>query len=114
MTSIATLILVWGLGGVGAITGSILGAAFGPRGLFVGAAMGGPLGAVAGVWICVRLGWLSRAHQTAAAIGAATGFLVAIPIAVANLHSPMVPIIAGSLSGAGALAGAWWSDRHAA
>lgn len=114
MKSIATLILVWGVGGVGAVAASILGAAFGPRELFAGAAMGGPLGAVAGVWICVRLAWLSRAQRVVASIGAAAGFLVAIPIAVANLHSPVVPIIAGSLAGAGALAGAWWSDRHAA
>jgi hypothetical protein len=113
MRPFATVMLVWVVAGLGAVGASILGAALGPRELFVGAAMGGPLGAVAGVWMCVRLEWLSRAHHTAASIGAAAGFLVAIPIAVANLHSPVVPILSCSLAGAGALAGVWWADRQA-
>jgi hypothetical protein len=114
MKSIATLVFVWGMAGVGAVAASILGAAFGPRELFVGAAMGGPIGAVAGVWICVRCGWVARAHRTAASIGAAAGFVVAIPVAVNNLQTPVVPILACSLAGLGALSGAWWANRRAA
>jgi len=112
MKATATLILVWLLAGIGAVAGSIPGAAMGPRGLFAGAALGGPLGAIAGVWICVRLTWLERADQRAASIGAAAGFLAAIPVATLNLRSPVVPVLICSLAGAGALIGAAWANAR--
>lgn len=114
MKPTATLILVWLVTGIGAVAGSIPGAALGPRGLFAGAALGGPLGAIVAVWICVRLGWLERAHQRASSIGAAAGFVVAIPIAVMGLRSPVVPVLVCSLAGFGALAGAAWTNARRA
>jgi hypothetical protein len=99
------LIVVWLVTGLGAVGGSILGNAGGKTWLFVGAAIGGVIAAVLAVRICARLGWLPAAGAKAASAGAVIGFLVAAPIAATNLHTPVIPVLACSLAGAGALIG---------
>jgi hypothetical protein len=39
-------------------------------------------------------------------MGAVLGFIIAAPIAVLNLHTPITPVLVCSLAGAGALIGA--------
>ena len=106
MNARATLVTVWLAAGAVAVGGSMLGALGGETALFAGAIVGGALGAVGGVALCVKLGWLAAQQRTAATIGAVAGFLVATPIAVMNLHTPVTPILICSLAGVGALVGA--------
>ena len=100
------LVFVWLVSGAGAVAGSILGNAFGSLGLKAGAFLGGALSAAFGTWLCVRLGWLPREGQRTAMQGAVIGFVIAVPVAVLNLHGPVIPILACGLTGVGALVGA--------
>lgn len=106
-----TLILVWILAGAGAVGGSILGAAGGRTTLFLGALVGGVVGAPLGVLLSARLGWLEPWQRRTAAIGAILGFLVAAPVAAMNLHTPITPVLICSLAGVGALLGAGRGKR---
>jgi hypothetical protein len=106
MKSVATLVLVWLLAGLGAVAGSILGGAAGKTGLFAGAVLGGSVLAFLSPIMCSRLGWIAGRDGRAASVGALLGFLVAAPIAATNLHTPVLPVLICGLAGAGALIGA--------
>jgi hypothetical protein len=106
MRARSILVAAWLLSGLGAVGGSILGGALGRRGLVSGAVLGGALGAVAAIWLCTRLHWLPSTQRRAATIGAVVGFLIAAPLAAANLHTPVLPVLFCSFAGAGALIGA--------
>jgi hypothetical protein len=99
------LVVVWLITGAGAVGGSIVGNAGGKSWLFVGAAIGGAIASVLAVRICARLAWLPATGANAASVGALIGFLIAAPIAATNLHTPVIPVLACSLAGAGALIG---------
>ena len=105
------LVLVWLLTGAGAVAGSILGNALGSVGLKIGAFLGGALAAAVGAWLAVRFGWLPREGQRNAVRGAVIGFVVAVPIAVLNLHGPVIPVLACALTGVGAVVGAEMGRR---
>ena len=108
MKPLPVLLLVWMLGGIGAVAGSILGNALGRTGLYAGAIVGGACAVSLGILLATRLAWLPRAVQRPATVGALLGLLIAAPIAVANLHTPITPIAVTSLAGVGALLGAGW------
>ena len=110
MKAILHVLLTWMLGGFGAVVGSILGNAAGPRGLFVGAIVGGGLATLAAALLARRLRLLAAGGPRGAAVGGLLGFAVAAPIAVGNLHTPVTPVLATALVGLGALLG----DRYAA
>jgi hypothetical protein len=57
------------------------------------------------VLILTRLQWLSPEDRTGAIVGAVVGFAVAAPIAVANLHTPITPVLTCALAGVGLLVG---------
>jgi hypothetical protein len=113
MKAQGSFVLVWLVAGAGAVAGSILGGAFGRAGLFAGAIVGGTVACVLGVALAVRLHWLAPHSRRAASWGAIVGFLVAAPIAVLNLHTPVIPILVCALAGAGALIGAGASKGRA-
>jgi hypothetical protein len=93
------------LGGLGAAAGSIIGRGFGDRGLYTGAVVGGMVATAFAVWLAVRLAWIERRNFQPALWGGEIGFLVAAPIAVQMLASPIGPILSTVLIGAGALVG---------
>jgi len=95
----------WAFAGLGAVIGSILGNAAGKPGLFVGAVVGGLLGVAAAVAGLAKLHWLSPEDRRGASIGGIVGFAVAAPIAVTNLHTPVIPVLICGLAGAGLLLG---------
>jgi hypothetical protein len=97
--------------GIGAVGGSILGNALGRTGLFAGAIVGGACTVSLAVFLATRLGWFPRAVQGSATVGALIGLVIAAPIAVANLHTPITPIAVTSLAGVGALLGSGWGSR---
>lgn len=105
MKSIAVLLVTWALTGLGAVIGSILGNAAGKPGLFAGAAVGGVLGVGAAVLAGSRLRLLSPEDRRSALLGGIVGFGVAVPIATANLHTPVIPVLACGLAGVGLLLG---------
>jgi hypothetical protein len=96
----------WGLAGLGAVIGSILGNAAGKPGLFAGAVVGGVVGVGAAVALLTRLRWLSPDDRRGAFVGGSIGFALAVPIAATNLHSPVIPVLICGLAGAGVLLGA--------
>jgi len=106
MRAFPTLILSWLITGFGAAAGSVLGNAGGPSGLRVGAILGGVLGLLIAVVAAKRLRWLPTGESTGAFIGGLVGFAVAVPIALSNMHTPVVPIASCGLVGVGALFGA--------
>jgi hypothetical protein len=95
----------WALAGVGAVIGSILGHAAGKPGLFTGAIVGGVLGVAVAVGAVTKLHWLSPEDCRGALAGGIVGFGVAAPIAVTNLHTPVMPVLISGLAGVGLLLG---------
>jgi hypothetical protein len=95
----------WGLSGLGAVVGSILGNAAGKPGLFGGALIGGVAGIGAAVLIGSKVRWLPVADRLGAFLGGSVGFAVASPIAVSNLHTPVIPVLICALAGVGLLLG---------
>jgi len=93
------------LGGFGGFVGSVIGAGWGQRSLFVGGFLGGvaiaPLSARLAVW----RGWITSRQYWPTAAGAAIGFLAAATTAVNTLSSPIGPVLSTALIGVGALVG---------
>lgn len=93
------------LGGFGAAAGSMIGERFDTKGLYAGAVLGGIVAVAFAVWLAVRLAWIERRNFRPALWGGEIGFLVAAPVAVQMLSSPIGPILSTVLIGAGALVG---------
>jgi hypothetical protein len=101
----ALFAIAWGLAGLGAVIGSILGNAAGKPGLFAGAVIGGVAGVGAAVAAASKLRWLSIDDRAGALLGGVVGFAVAAPIAVTNLYTPVTPVLICGLAGVGLLIG---------
>jgi hypothetical protein len=103
---IPAFLAAWSFAGLGAVVGSILGHGAGKPGLFAGAVLGG----VCGIWVAVgvvaKLRWLSPRDRRGAFVGGILGFAVAAPVAVNNLHTPVIPVLICALAGVGLLVGA--------
>jgi hypothetical protein len=102
---IPAFLTAWALAGLGAVIGSILGNSAGKPGLFAGAIVGGVVGVGAAVAALAKLRWLSPEDRRGAFVGGIVGFAVAAPIAVTNLHTPLIPVLICGLAGAGLLLG---------
>lgn len=94
------------LGGLGGFLGSVAGNALGRGGLLAGGFIGGVLLAPLSAWLARKRGWIDASRVLPVAAGAALGFLAAATLAVNTLSSPIGPIIATTLTGLGAIAGA--------
>lgn len=90
--------------GAAAVVASMVGASFGHHALFAGAILGG----FAGVTAAIRLSATFRLIEPAAVwpgiLGGWIGFLIAAPLAAANAHTPVIPLLSIGLVGAGTLA----------
>lgn len=93
------------LGGLGGFLGSVVGAAFGQRGLFIGGFLGGLAMALVSARLAIWRKWIVEKQFWPTAVGAALGFLAAATVAVNTLSTPIGPILSTSLTGLGALAG---------
>jgi Na+-transporting NADH:ubiquinone oxidoreductase subunit NqrB len=100
------LLAGWVFGGLGAGVGSVLGRAFGHKGLFIGAVAGGILSIALVARVLIKIAWLPAASYRGALAGGLVGFAVAIPIAVTNLRTPIIPLASCALIGVGLLFGA--------
>jgi hypothetical protein len=98
-------------GGLGGFLGSVVGGAFGRRGLFVGGFIGGAILTWVAARIAGRFEWIPREQIGGVAIGATMGFLVAASIAVNTLSSPIGPVLSTLLVGIGGLIGGQLSAR---
>ena len=99
------------MGGLGGFAGSVCGNAFGRQGLFVGGFVGGALLAPVTAAIARWRGWIEPSRYWAVTVGAALGFLAAAAIAVNTLSSPVGPVVASTLTGLGAIAGARFGPK---
>jgi hypothetical protein len=97
---------MWIVGGVGAAVGSMVGHAFGSRGLFIGAIVGGLLAVALVAQFAAWRGWISKSQKVMTTLGGAFGFLLAATIATRTLSSPIGPVLSSLLIGVGALLGA--------
>ena len=106
MRHIRVVLLAWIVTGFGAVVGSVAGNAFGRRGLFIGAMVGGTLALLVAIKLLGSLQWLDPERRRGGSIGGLVGFALASPLAVMNLHTPVIPILVTSLVGLGVLLGA--------
>jgi hypothetical protein len=93
------------LGGLGGALGSIVGHAFGPRGLWVGGVAGGLLASLLSARVAVWRRWVAPGQYWGTAVGASAGFLAAAAVAVRTLASPVGPALSTALVGLGAVLG---------
>ena len=98
-------VLLIAAGGAGGLAGSIVGAAFGHRALFVGGFLGGLIASPCGAYLAARLHWIRADETKGTALGAALGFLAAAIVAVNTLSSPVGPVLSTLLVGVGGFAG---------
>lgn len=105
------VLFVSGSTGAAAVLGSVLGAAVNHAGLFIGALLGGLIG----VWVAVRLSkslrFIEANEIRPGILGGCIGFLLAAPLAAANAHTPVIPVLSVGLVGLGALVSAKISSR---
>ena len=94
------------LGGFGGFIGSVLGGGISQQALFIGGFLGGVLIAPLTALVARKRGWIGHTRFWFVAGGAALGFLAAATMAVNTLSSPVGPVLATTLIGLGALAGA--------
>jgi hypothetical protein len=106
MKKIWLFLPMWIVGGAGAAVGSMVGHAFGSRGLFIGAIVGGLIGVALIAQFAAWRGWISKSQKGMTTLGAALGFLLAAVIATRTLSSPIGPILSSLLIGVGAVLGA--------
>jgi hypothetical protein len=102
---VLAFLFAWALAGLGAVVGSVLGHAAGKTGLFAGAVLGGLAGVGAAIAALSKLQWLPSEDRRGAFVGGIVGFAIAAPIAVANLHTPVTPVLISGLAGVGLLLG---------
>jgi|SRR5688572_5659374 hypothetical protein len=91
-------------GGFGGFVGSVLGNGVGA--LFAGGFVGGVLMAPLTAVVAKGRGWIHASRFWPVTGGAALGFLAAATLAVNTLSSPVGPLVAATLTGLGAVAGA--------
>ena len=106
MKSFAVFATATLFGGLGGFIGSVLGSGINSDALFIGGFVGGVLMAPVTAFVTKARGWIPRARFWTVAAGSAVGFLAAATLAVNTLSSPVGPLIATTLTGLGALAGA--------
>lgn len=106
MKKVWLFLAMWIVGGVGAAVGSMVGHAFGSRGLFIGGVVGGLLAVALVSQLAAWRGWISKSQRGMTMLGGALGFLVAAVVATRTLSSPIGPILSSLLIGVGALLGA--------
>jgi hypothetical protein len=94
------------LGGFGGFLGSVLGSGIGKGALFAGGFIGGVAVAPLTAIVARKRRWIDHTRFWYVAAGAALGFIAAATIAVNTLSSPVGPVLATTLIGLGALAGA--------
>lgn len=105
MKPLLVLLAGWGLAGLGAVIGSMLGNEAGRTALMGGAVVGGVVGVGVAVLMVSRFRWLPTEDRWGALIGGLAGFGIAAPIAVLNLHTPVTPVLVCGLAGVGMLLG---------
>jgi hypothetical protein len=96
-------VVSWLLVGAMAVGGSIVGAAFGERALFVGALISGAIGCFLAARVASWRKWIARERTMRVAVGALIGFAIASIIATRTLGSPVGPVASSLLVGVGAL-----------
>jgi len=94
-------LLLSGSTGAAAVLGSVLGAAVSHTELFY------LVGGLIGVWVAVRFSKMLRSIEAneirLGILGGGIGFLLAAPLAAANAHTPVIPVLSVVLVGLGAL-----------
>ena len=105
MNRAVLFIVACALGGLGGAVGSMVGHAFGNRGLWAGGILGGILASILVARIAVWRRWIAQSQFWRTALGTGIGFLLASAVAVKTLSSPVGPIMSVLLIGGGALLG---------
>ena len=105
MNRAALFVVACALGGLGGLVGSIVGAAFGKTGMWVGGVIGGLVASILVARIALARHWIAQSQSWRTTLGTAIGFLVACAVAVNTLSTPIGPILSTLLIGVGALLG---------
>jgi hypothetical protein len=109
--NISLFLIVCFLSGVGTLIGSVLGHSISRNGLFMGAIVGGSLAVLVSTWLAVGLHLIDRSTYAAVTLSGLAGFVLASLITMANLHTPIIPLISVALVGFGAIVGKSYSSR---
>lgn len=106
MRHLRVALLAWLFTAAGATLGSVAGNLLGRQGLFLGATILGTLAVLVAIQVLTDRGWLAAERRKGGSIGGLVGLALGAPLALMNLHSPLIAIAALSLVGIGVLFGA--------
>src|SRR5262249_49842309 len=90
-------------GATAALTSMVAAALLSHSALFVGAILGGLAGVAAAVRLSAALQLLAAPAVWPGTFGGWIGFLIAAPLAVANAHTQVIPLLSVAFVGAGTL-----------
>jgi len=103
LKAIMLFLFVSGSTGAAAVLGSVLGAAANHVGLFIGALFSGLIGVWVGVRLSKTLRFIEASDIRPGILGGGIGFLLMAPLAAANAHTPIIPVLSVGIVGLGAL-----------
>ena len=99
-------LIAWLLTAAGATFGALTGSLFGREGRFLGATILGTLAVLVAIQILTARGWLDPERRKGGSIGGFVGLALGAPLALMNIHTPLIAIAAFSLVGVCVLLGA--------
>lgn len=106
MRHIRVGLFAWLLTAAGATIGAVAGNLVGQQGLFLGASVLATLAVLLAIELLVERGWLDGERRRGGSIGGLSGLAIGGPVALMNLHSPLLAIAALAMVGVGVLFGA--------
>lgn len=106
MRHLRVVLLTWLLAALGTALGALVGELFGRQGLFFGATIVGTLAVLIAINVVTARGWLDPDRRRGASIGGFVGLALGCTLALMNLESPPLAILALGLVGLGVVLGA--------
>ena len=112
MRHLRVALVTWLLAALGVVLGAAAGEFFGRQGLLFGATILGTLAVLVSINLVVERGWLDPKRRRGASIGGFVGLAFGCTLALMNLDSPPLAVLALALVGGGVLLGAGTNAVH--
>lgn len=106
MRHLRVAVISWFVTAAGATFGALSGGLFGREGRFLGATILGTFAVLFAIQVLTSQGWLDPERRKGGSIGGFVGLALGAPLALMNIHTPLIAIAAFSLVGVCVLLGA--------